>query len=228
MSWATPSCISRASRRRSSAVAASRNAGEEQGGVEVHGGRARGGWPGSSGWRGRPSASGSSPGERTPATTATVPAPLLSGRAKRVVGDQDRLAAERAVGQVLGCRPARRWPRVVVDDGGQLLAARDVHDQPANGQLVVHGAGDQRGQGDGLQARVRLAGECRSARGSGPGRCGRSPAGRAARGQVAWMKVPIRPRPEAGDRPGERCSCRRAGMPAVTVHGDDHEGRRAR
>ena len=76
-----------------------------------------------------------------------------------VLVDEDRLVPERTVGQLLGLLHLVARPGVVVDDGGELLAAGHVHDQPAHRQLVVHRAGDHGGEGDRLQAAVQLVGE---------------------------------------------------------------------
>ena len=82
MSWATPSCISRASRRRSSAVAASRNAREQQRGVEVDGARAE------PAHQLADAVLDADAGRVDPARTArrrrsrSVPASVLSGKAK--------------------------------------------------------------------------------------------------------------------------------------------------
>ena len=78
---------------------------------------------------------------------------------ERVLVDEDRLVSEGAVGELFGFPDLGLGPAVVVDDGGELLAALDVDDQTANGELVVHRVRDARREGDRLQSTVQSVGQ---------------------------------------------------------------------
>ena len=149
-------------------------------------------------------ACGSRPGARTPETTAATPPPLLSGKAKlwpatrtlpviRLYCASSSLTVEVGRGQ-----PG------VADQRREHLAARDVHGQRRDRQLVAHGAGDLAAEGDRVEPGAQPAGQGDQLADQGLG---------VAVGALRVVGVCRKVRadegrdqaePQAGDRPGER------------------------
>ncbi len=132
---------------------------EEQGGVEVDRrgleacGERR---PGCGGGPGRP---GPARGRGSPETTATVPAPLLSGNAKAESSTSARSGAEARAARSSASPSSGALPPWSLMIGVSCSPRGTCTTSAADGQLVVNGAGDAGRQGDRLETRAEAAGE---------------------------------------------------------------------
>ena len=158
MSWATPSCISRDRRRRSSAVAASRNAENS---------RAVSRWTALGPSRrislrirsSTPIRAGSTRADSTPATIAVVPASVLSGNAKTwscSTGQSDRPRLDR---DVLALVDVDRGAHRLGHQRGEGVAARHADHERRGGQVVADRAEDRAAERDRVEAVVEAAGD---------------------------------------------------------------------
>ena len=222
MSWATPSCISRESRRRSSAVAASRNAENS---------RAVSRWTALGPSRrislrirsSTPMRAGSTPADSTPATIAVVPASVLSGKREDVVVQDGQADAQASTRDVLALVDVDRAPIALVTSGvrvsprGTLITER----QRSAGRRGPRCRIARRGRPGRGRSRGRR--RCRSAGGSAPARSGRARAGRASRCRAECRKVPTRPRPRPVMLQLKRAGRLGGESPLGRRERDDHE-----
>ena len=151
ISWATPSCISRASRRRSSVVAASRNALKR---TAVSRWTALGSSCSASSVRraSRRTPSGCRPSVSIPDTTATRPTSVISGKANAVAVAR---RAQRAAGlrsQDLQGDQGPGGATGLDDERAEVVAARDMDGESRDRQLVANPARDRGSERDRVQS----------------------------------------------------------------------------
>ena len=206
-SWATPSCISRASRRRSSVVAASRNRPNSS--AVSSWTAVRSSAPGQALEAGlEPTVSGCRPSASRPETTATSPASVSSGKRERAaVAASCARDSQASAASASGVARRRR-----AESPGSRHAA-GLRSSPCGtcttsarrpGSSSRTSTGDRRRRGStGSRPRAEPAGERPSARGSAAGRCGTASAGRRRGVPPRAQEAPDQAEADAGDHPGE-------------------------